>query len=194
MALYTGKGDAGTTKLFDSPQGVRVSKSADVFEALGTLDEVNSIIGLCKALSHEGALVVAGSSVRDVLHTVQDHLFTIQAEVAGAGKTITTAGVEMLQTSIADVEAELPPITTFFVPGSSVLSSYFDLARTVSRRAERSVVRLTEQGVGEGAEHARTISPESLAYLNRLSSLLYALARYVAHTQGLTESAPTYQG
>jgi cob(I)alamin adenosyltransferase len=128
-----------------------------------------------------------------MLHSVQDHLFTIQAEVAGAGKSISADGVALLESTIAQIEAELPPITTFFVPGSSTLSSYFDLARTVSRRAERSVVRLSEQGVGETAAHVRTLTPESLAYMNRLSSLLYALARFVAHTQGLTESAPHYQ-
>jgi cob(I)alamin adenosyltransferase len=184
MSLYTGKGDAGTTKLFDSKPGQRVSKSAPVFDALGTLDEINSLVGLCKALSHEAALTVGGVAVAELLHSVQNHIFTIQAEVAGAGKTISADGVALLENTIADVERELPPITTFFVPGSSVLSSYLDLARTVSRRAERCVVRLGEQ--------ERSVSKESLTYLNRLSSLLYALARYVAHTQGLTEVAPVY--
>lgn len=193
MPLYTGKGDAGTTKLFDSKPGQRVSKGADIFEALGTLDECNSLIGLCKSLSREAALTVNDTLVADTLHTVQDHLFTIQAEVAGAGKTVNKDSVQLLESTIAHVEGELPPITTFFVPGSSKLSSYFDLARTVSRRAERCIVRLSEQSVGESAADVRTLSPESLAYLNRLSSLLYALARYVAHTQGLTETAPVYK-
>jgi cob(I)alamin adenosyltransferase len=193
MPLYTKKGDAGTTKLFDSPSGVRVSKGADIFEALGTLDEVNSLIGLCKALSHEAALTVSSSPVAETLHTVQDHLFTIQAEVAGAGKSIPAESVTLLETAIAHVEAELPEIKTFFVPGSSVLSSHFDVARTVCRRAERCIVRLSEQSVGETPADVRVLSPHSLSYLNRLSSLLYALARFVAHTQGLVESAPQYK-
>jgi cob(I)alamin adenosyltransferase len=185
MALYTGKGDAGTTKLFDSKSGERVSKSAPIFDALGTLDECNSVVGLCKALSLKGALVCSGVVCSDILHQVQDHLFTIQAEVAGAEKRITPEGMEVLERTIAAVEAELPEIRSFFIPGSSELSAYFDLARTVARRAERSVVSLHES-------KAREMSKESLAYLNRLSSLLYALARYVAHTQGVAEQAPTY--
>ncbi len=185
MPLYTGKGDTGTTKLFDSPSGVRVSKSDVIFEALGTLDECNSILGLCKALSQKSALVCGGDSVGDVLHTVQDHLFTIQAEIAGAPKTISREGVTVLEATIAKVEAELPPITTFFIPGASELSAYFDLARTVSRRAERTVIAVHEAGT-------RTVSAESRAYLNRLSSLLYALARFVVHAQGLAEKPPQY--
>lgn len=185
MPLYTGKGDAGTTKLFDSPTGVRVSKADPIFDALGTLDECNSLIGLCKALSQKSALVCSSIIVGELLHSVQDHIFTIQAEVAGAEKTISTEGVVLLETTITTVEAELPPINTFFIPGASELSAYFDFARTVSRRAERSVIVVHEAGT-------RTISPESRAYLNRLSSLLYALARFVAHVQGVAEKPPQY--
>jgi cob(I)alamin adenosyltransferase len=180
--------------LFNSAHGVRVSKGADIFEALGTLDEVNSLVGLCKSLSREAALMVHGVAVADTLHFVQDHLFTIQAEVAGAGKHITADGVDMLEKIIAEVEAELPTIKTFFVPGASTLSSHFDLARTVARRAERCIVRLGEINAGESSVEVFTVHPASLAYLNRLSSLLYALARYVAHTQGLKETAPKYKG
>jgi cob(I)alamin adenosyltransferase len=186
MPLYTGKGDQGTTKLFDTKSGVRVSKSSPIFDALGTLDECNSLIGLCKALSKSAALECKELTIFSVLHEVQDHLFTIQAEVAGAEKKISEAGVKMLESTIAIIENELPEIKTFFVPGSSELSAYFDVARTVARRAERCVVTLAEMA-------ERDISKESLAYLNRLSSLLYALARYVAHAQGLQERPPEYK-
>jgi cob(I)alamin adenosyltransferase len=188
MSLYTGKGDAGTSKLFTTPSGVRISKADMVFEALGTLDECNSYIGLCKSLSQKGALICAGTVCSEVLHSVQNHLFTIQAEIAGSDTSISADGVKLLEETIATIESELPPITTFFVPGVSELSSHFDVARTISRRAERSVVRLIEAK----SEGSPAVSPESLAYLNRLSSLLYALARFVAHTQGFEEKAPEY--
>ena len=83
-ALYTGKGDGGTTKLFDSPQGVRVSKSSPIFEALGMLDELNTLTGWCKVAC--GTVAFQGRLYESILREVQDHLFTIQAEVAGAAK------------------------------------------------------------------------------------------------------------
>ena len=186
MPLYTGKGDQGTTKLFDTKSGVRVSKSSPIFDALGTLDECNSLVGLCKAKSKNTGLKCGKIEIHNMLHEVQDHLFTIQAEVAGAEKTISSDGLKMLEEAIAIIENTLPPITTFFVPGTSEFSAYFDLARTVSRRAERTVVTIAELG-------ERAVSKESLAYLNRLSSLLYALARYIAHVEGLTEKPPEYR-
>lgn len=186
MPLYTGKGDQGTTKLFDSEKGVRLSKSSVVFEALGTLDECNSYVGLCKAKSKNSGLKSGEIVIYELLHTVQDHLFSLQAEVAGAPKTISQDGLKMLEESIGVVESFLPEIKTFFVPGSSELSSHFDIARTITRRAERCVVAVSESGT-------RAVSAESLAYLNRLSSLMYALARYVAHVQGLTEQPPIYE-
>jgi multidrug efflux pump subunit AcrB len=106
------------------------------------------------------------------------------------------SSLETTNSKILEAEAmlkEFPEIKTFFVPGSSVLSSHFDVARTVCRRAERCIVRLSEQSVGETPADVRVLSPHSLSYLNRLSSLLYALARFVAHTQGLVESAPQYK-
>lgn len=192
MALYTRKGDAGTTKLFDTAAGERITKSADIFEALGTLDECNALIGICKALARDAALTVGDDTVADILHGVQEHVFTIQAEVAGAKKTITHIGVAGLESVIARVEQELPEITTFFIPGASLLSSYFDLARTVIRRAERAVVRLSERASDERVHDVRVVSQDSFAYINRLSSLLYALARYVPHVQGIAEKSPTY--
>lgn len=184
MALFTGKGDGGSTKLFDSGPGKRVSKSAPVFECLGMLDELNTLVGWCKAESPDD-FIVQEQKLRMVLHDVQNHLFTIQAEVAGAEKSIPLSSVEALGVFINRIEAEMPPITTFLVPGATELSSRLDIARAVARRAERRLVTLHESG-------ERQVSESSRSYANRLSSLLYALTRLVNHKSGVQENPPSY--
>jgi cob(I)alamin adenosyltransferase len=185
MALFTGKGDGGTTKLFDSPPGVRVSKATPIFEALGMLDELNTLVGWCKAGSPI-ELSSGSQSFRELLRDVQDHLFTIQAEVAGAGKQVPHKSVEKLSELIVAIEHELPPITTFLVPGETELSARLDIARAVSRRVERRLVALHESG-------DRAVSDSSRAYANRLSSLFYALARLANHRAGVQETPPSYR-
>jgi len=185
MALFTGKGDGGTTKLFDSQPGKRVSKTSPIFECLGQLDELNCLVGWCKAACPDDLLAVE-RKVRLILHDVQDHLFTIQAEVAGAEKSVPLSSVEHMGEMINKIEAEMPPIKTFLVPGGTELSSRLDIARSVSRRAERRLVTLHESG-------ERPISDSSRAYANRLSSLLYALTRFVNNRAGISEAPPTYK-
>lgn len=184
MALFTGKGDGGTTKLFDSPQGQRVSKTSPIFETLGMLDELNTLVGWCKAGSPDD-FFVEEQKLRLVLHDVQNHLFTLQAEVAGAPKSIPLSSVEMLGTLINRIEAGMPPITTFLVPGATELSARLDIARAVARRTERRLVVLHESG-------ERAVSDSSRAYANRLSSLLYALTRLVNHVEHVPENPPAY--
>lgn len=185
MALFTGKGDKGTSKLFDSPQGVRVTKSAPIFETLGQLDELNTITGWCKVACPKDFLVLGRSGI-EVLHEVQDYLFTIQAEVAGAPQSVPLASVEALSAVINGIEKELPEIKTFLVPGGTEFSARLDIARAISRRAERQLVTLHELG-------DRVISESSRAYANRLSSLFYALTRLVNHRAGITENPPHYR-
>lgn len=185
MTLFTGKGDKGTTKLFDSAQGVRVSKSSPIFECLGQLDELNTLTGWCKVECPDDFLV-DGRQCKVILHEVQDHLFTIQAEVAGAPKSVPQANVEALSALINTIEKELPEIKTFFVPGGTEFSARLDIVRAVSRRAERRLVALHEGG-------ERTVSESSRAYANRLSSLFYALTRLVNHRAGITENPPNYR-
>lgn len=184
MALFTGKGDGGTTKLFDSEPGKRVTKTSPIFECLGMLDELNTLVGWCKAAAPDD-FIVREQKLRMVLHDVQNHLFTIQAEVAGAPKSIPLSSVEHLGVFINGVEAEMPPIKTFLVPGATELSSRLDIARAVARRAERRLVTLHESG-------ERSVSDSSRAYANRLSSLLYALTRIVNHRAGVPENPPEY--
>ncbi|MEI8337918.1 MAG: cob(I)yrinic acid a,c-diamide adenosyltransferase [bacterium] len=183
MTLFTGKGDDGTTKTFGCDQ--RVSKSSAIAEALGSLDEVNSFLGLVKIESGILKFEFQGNSFAEMIHTIQENLFIIQAEVAGANKSINVEKIKEVEEIINSIEKELPPIKTFFISGGTKLASLFDISRTFARRAERRVV-----GVNE--ENLQKISPQTLAYLNRLSSLLYALARLSNHLSGINESAPSY--
>lgn len=184
MALFTGKGDGGTTKLFDTQSGVRVSKSSPVFECLGMLDELNTLAGWCKVACPDD-LTFGGRKVKEILHKVQNHLFTIQAEVAGAQKSVPQSSVEAVSALINDIEKELPEIKTFLVPGGTELSARLDVTRAVSRRAERRLVAIHESG-------DRAVSDSSRAYANRLSSLFYALTRLVNHRAGVSETPPSY--
>ena len=186
MVLFTGKGDQGTTKLFDSGPGQRASKTSPIFECLGMLDELNTLVGWCKAGAPEDDLVIQGRPLKTILHEVQDHLFTLQAEVAGAPKSVPLGSVESLSDLINKIEAEMPPIKTFLVPGATELSARLDIARAVARRAERRMVMVHESG-------ERTLSDPSRAYANRLSSLLYALTRIVNHRAGVSENPPAYK-
>lgn len=149
------------------------------------LDELNTLIGWCKAGS-PADFEVQGRALRLVLHDVQDHLFTLQAEVAGAQKSIPHSSVEVLGMFIGRIETEVPPVHTFLAPGATELSARLDVARAVSRRVERRLAALHEDG-------ERTLSAPSRAYTNRLSSLLYALARLANHRAGASETPPAYR-
>jgi len=185
MALFTGKGDGGTTKLFDTPSGARVAKSSPIFECLGQLDELNTITGWAKVACPED-FDVDGRKGKELLHEVQDHLFTIQAEVAGAQKSVPQESVEAVSALINTIEKELPEIKTFLVPGGTEFSARLDVARAISRRAERRLVTIHESG-------DRLVSESSRAYANRLSSLFYALARLANHRAGIVEGPPSYR-
>lgn len=176
--LYTGKGDKGTTQTFGCCNQ-RISKSSAVTEALGALDEINSFLGVVKMNVRAGA-------VATTLADVQQNLFIVQAEVAGADKHIEEKSVREIEDIINTIEKRLPPITTFFVSGGTELSALVDFARTLARRAERRVVGVSDEGIV-------SIHKDTLAYLNRISSLLYALARQVNLDSGITEESPRYK-
>ncbi len=191
--LYTRKGDAGTTKDFNSKPGERKSKSSCQTEALGSLDELNSFIGLVKVKVSKtvwSVNVTADSGIniktpKELMHWVQECLFMIQAEVAGAPKKIPEDKITSMEKIIDTIEAQLPPITTFFISGGTELAALFDVCRTLARKAERRVVA----GI-EATDFV--LDPPALAFLNRLSSLFYALARLTNHTSGIKEIPPSY--
>lgn len=182
--LYTGKGDDGTTKTFGCDQ--RMSKSSAIAEALGALDEANSFLGLCTVQSRTDNFTLGTEHISEVVKEIQDDLFTVQAEVAGAKKRLSARRVKRLEAIADTVGRTLPPITTFLIAGGTELSSRFDMARTLARRAERRVVGVHEEGI-------QTVGASTLAYLNRLSSVLYALARLANHQRSVRESAPRYR-
>ncbi|MEN9561535.1 MAG: hypothetical protein RIQ56_808 [Candidatus Parcubacteria bacterium] len=185
MSFFTGKGDDGSTKLFDSKGAERVSKTSPIFETLGMLDELNSVTGWCR-VACTTKHTVAERTFADVLRDVQDHLFTMQAEVAGAPKQVPQTSVEMLGEMIGKVERSLPKVTTFLVPGGTEISARLDIARAVSRRVERRLVQLHESG-------ERNIQASSRAYANRLSSLFYALTRLANRLEEIDEESPRYK-
>ncbi len=198
--LYTGKGDGGTTKVFGCDQQ-RISKASELPEALGCLDELNSFLGLVRTraqnlttvvwwgILHAPDYVVPGTggaqTLTEVLRDVQETLFIVQAEVAGAEKRVGKEKLNTVENIIHAIEAEIPPLKGFSIAGGTELSALLDNARTLARRAERRVIAVVDTG-------ARTLAPETKAYLNRLSSLFFALARLANHRRGVAEENPRY--
>lgn len=175
--LYTGAGDDGKTKTFGCDQQ-RISKSSELPEALGALDELNAFLGFVKVRAGEGR--IAGA-----LREAQEALFIIQAETAGADKRVGERAVQRVEELVNDIEKEIPPITGFSIAGGTELSALLDVARTLARRAERRLVAVAEAGICE-------LPPETKSYMNRLSSLLFALARLANHQAGVAEESPKY--
>lgn len=178
MALFTGKGDNGTTTAFGCNQQ-RISKSSELPEALGALDELNAFIGFVKMRA------VDSPRIAETLRDVQENLFIIQAETAGADKRLKEGTVEKVSAMVNDIEKEIPPVKGFSISGGTELSAMLDVARTLARRAERRLTAIKEMNL-------RDLSPETVAYMNRLSSLLFALARLANHLAGVKEENPNY--
>jgi cob(I)alamin adenosyltransferase len=195
MALFTGKGDDGKTKTFGCDQ--RISKSSATAEALGAMDEANSFLGLVKVQSKEieekvnlnGGIkmMILERSFEKIIGDVQQNLFIIQAEVAGSKMTITEDKLKECELYINEAEKILPPIKTFFVSGGTEIAALCDFSRTLIRKAERRVVSIVDN---DGQD---SVGKVTLAYLNRLSSLLYVLARLSNHFCGIVEDAPSYK-
>jgi len=169
--IYTKTGDKGTTALGD---GRRVSKDAPRIEAFGSVDELNAVLGLA-------ILSLADDAAADLLRTIQNDLFDLGADLcvperpkSGRAKRarpplrITEDHVRPLEQAIDRFNAALDPLTSFVLPGGTAASAWLHLARTVCRRAERRVVALGRK---------ETLNPQSVVYLNRLSDLLFVMAR-----------------
>jgi cob(I)alamin adenosyltransferase len=184
--FYTKKGDNGTTKTFACDQ--RISKSSAVAEALGSLDEMNSFLGLARGRTQGKSFEINREKINfaDIILEVQQNLFIVQAEVGGATLSIDAEKIKRVEKMVDEIEIFLPPINSFFISGATKDGAVLDICRTLARRAERRVVAASEEGKIK-------ISIETLAYLNRLSSLLYALARVVNHLDGIPEIKPDYK-
>jgi cob(I)alamin adenosyltransferase len=168
MLALTGKGDDGTTGLLG---GSRVPKDDPRIEAFGTVDEASSAIGLAKGLT-------ADDRVRELCEELQRGLYRLGAQLAtdpaDAGKFGAVAGADVLRLEeiAAGLEAEVPMPTGFILPGATPASGALDLARAVVRRAERRCLGLPG------------VRPEAMAYLNRMSLVLFILGRYEEHRAG----------
>lgn len=181
MSVYTGRGDEGNTDLFS---GERVSKSDRRIEAYGAVDELNSLIGMVISQLSTGE-----SDQEEFLLAVQNNLHTICASLANSetgeeDPDITMEHVEFLEDRIDKLEDDLPQLQAFILPGGSEPGSSLHYARSVCRRAERSVIRAHE-------EHS--VNPHLIKYINRLSDALFVEARYVNHQRGEKEVNPSYE-
>lgn len=176
MKIYTKKGDAGDTGLFG---GTRVSKASSRVAAYGEIDELNSHLGVVRAAAVD-------DDVDALLARIQSELFELGAELAARpGKDVGIARVgdaqvEALEQAIDRAEVELAPLETFILPAGSLAAAHLHVARTVCRRAERAIVAL-------GAEGEAELRPEVLRYANRLSDLLFVLARLANHRAGVAD-------
>lgn len=190
--LYTKKGDQGTTKLFDCPNETRINKNAIIFEALGAVDELNSSIGYVKTLASDENIFLPMNLEKipfeEILETIQEHLFIIQAMIGGSKINISKKHIEYLEKVIFKIETLIPPITSFIIPGGSKTGSYLDILRAIARRTERKLLSLKETT----GSNKRIVHEDNTTYLNRLSSTFYALARFANYQNGYTEKAPSY--
>lgn len=179
MPIYTKKGDQGETFL---PQQ-KTSKSDCLIEALGNLDELNSFIGFVAALSGR-------KSLKTTLTKIQHRLFKIQAQVADPDQSqnllysISDKEVFKLERAIDLIEKELSPINKFILPQGSRDSATLHLARTICRRAERSLVAVNENTPFK--------NQAILKYINRLSDFLFVLARYSNKLNNIEDIYPDY--
>lgn len=168
--IYTRTGDNGSSGLAD---GTRIEKDHPVFDAMGDIDELNSVIGIMLSYSVPDA-------VQQCLADVQHLLFDIGAEISLPGHiAVNAAHVTGLETTLDKFNAELPPLKEFILPGGNPAAAACHLARSVCRRAERCLVKLNRHTV---------INHHTLAYINRLSDLLFVIARTLARETHPDES------
>lgn len=171
LKIYTKTGDKGTTSLIG---GTKVSKSHLRIEAYGTIDELNSYIGLCRDLAQD-------ENSRNILKEIQDRLFTIGSSLACDPEKeprmkipeLKEEDITLLEKEIDRMNESIPPMKNFILPGGHITVSHLHIARCICRRAERCCVKLESEKEG--------IVPIVIKYLNRLSDYLFVLARYTAH-------------
>jgi len=164
--IYTRTGDDGTTGLGD---GSRTVKDGTRVVAYGTTDELNSILGMLLALQ-------VPDNIRAVLHEIQHHLFDLGGELCIPGhQAIQDSHIVWLEQTLDHFNDTLPPLKDFILPGGTQAAATCHLARTVCRRAERCIVTL---------QRDESVPPFSMKYLNRLSDLLFVVARVLSRHEG----------
>jgi cob(I)alamin adenosyltransferase len=172
MNIYTKTGDTGTTALFG---GTRVNKSHQRLESYGTIDELTAHLGLVSALGSDQSLTAELAmlpNIQAMLMIIASHLATPYTldTIPSTIPSLPSTAVSNLEQAIDHMETTLPPLKNFILPGGSIVGAQLHITRTVARRAERAVIRLSADSA---------VLPEILTYLNRLSDYLFVLARYI---------------
>ena len=167
MKIYTKFGDSGETALYG---GTRVGKDEPRIEAIGTVDELNAYIGYAQTFIND-------ADISDLMAQIQNHLFAVGADLATPAThtkatefRIPADFTTVMETEIDTLSEELPPLTNFILPGGCAAGAILHIARVVCRRSERCVVHLA---------HETDVNPEIIRSLNRLSDLLFVIARTV---------------
>ena len=174
MKIYTRTGDDGTTGLLGAG---RVRKDSLRVEAFGSLDECNAAIGIARSLISE-------EDIDRILENVQSLLFSVGANLACPGETaklelVHTDDIQMLEKAIDTLEEDLTPLKAFILPGGTTSSAHIHLSRSICRRAERNIVRLS---------HSEEINPLVLIAVNRISDLLFVVGRTLNFRAGRADS------
>ena len=171
--VYTGRGDRGRT---DLSSGERVSKSSERIQAYGTVDELNSLAGICRNYT---------SNKVEELEEIQNELHILQAELANREPDVKVSeeDTEHLEELCDRYQEECPPLTSFVLSGGCKSAAHLHHARSVARRAERKIVELDQD---------EELREEVLAYINRLSDLFFMMARHENMLEGVEEKSPQY--
>lgn len=180
--VYTRKGDKGDTALVG---GRRVPKDSPRIVAYGTIDELNSLLGIVRAFASERPQHPAAEQLVAILRRLQNELFDLGSELATPSDAeyqgmwrVSEAEVKEIERTIDECQKTLEPLDSFVLPGGGVLGAFLHQARTVCRRAEIEILRLTR---------AEDVNPLVLRYVNRLSDLLFVLSRWIAKESGEAE-------
>jgi cob(I)alamin adenosyltransferase len=173
MKIYTKTGDEGKTSLFDNS---RVWKSDERITSYGEVDELNSSLGIALSLDLD-------NEIKEILIKIQNDLFIVGSDLANPDMTdkkirTTKEMITFLEQKIDLLEPQLDPLTSFILPGGTLLASILHMSRTISRRAETHVVALSQN---------EEINSDAMIYLNRLSDLMFILARAINHRKNIPD-------
>ncbi len=177
--IYTKTGDDGTTSLAD---GTRLSKASERVSAYGDIDELNSYLGLVRTGAKESGwdeLVTKLERIQNELFDIGSNLATIPGTVQYPIFQLKETHLSTLETWIDEITEGLPALTSFVIPGGSMMNGHLHVARTICRRAERSVVKLSQ---------SEPVDNQIIIYLNRLSDYLFSLCRAESSRSGVPET------
>jgi len=182
MVIYTKRGDRGSTSLYDkaSSQRDRVSKDSAKIRTIGSLDELNSYLGVVISTSED-------SDLNSKLKEIQRNIFQIGSIIAGSKLRFFANKTRQLEKEIDELEGKLPVLKNFILPGGTETASLLQYSRALSRRAERNAVSLYKNELSAKDRSSFGRKPQILTYLNRLSDYLFMQARNVNHKNSISE-------